>query len=397
MNNTDYYPPLGLWQENYVYPSADGLSVFIRDITEKKKAELAVRNSEEVRRLIMSSALDAIVCINRDGAITVWNPQAEKMFGWKETEITGKTLTETIIPKKYRNIHTQGFSQYLETGEARVLNRLIEITALKRSGEEFPIELAIVPIRQQGEEFFCAFIRDITERKDAEEKLKHSYEEIRQLALHLQDVREEERASMSREIHDELGQQLTGLRMDFSWFFKKTTIEDKSMKEKTEHTMELLDNMVKTDRKIATELRPSILDDFGLVEALRWQSKEFQKRSGIKTGFNSALTELHLTSNAAIALFRIYQESLTNVARHAAATSVLTLFEQKNGNLILTIRDNGKGFDPGKTGQKKTLGLLGMKERTLMMGGVYEIKSKPGKGTTVSVVVPLQSHIRSEE
>ena len=160
--------------------------------------------------------------------------------------------------------------------------------------------------------------------------------------------------------------------------------------EKIKAIPELLDHTSKTVRKIATELRPSILDDFGLIEALEWQSGEFKKRSGIAIQFHSALPDIAIEQNIATSLFRIFQESLTNVARHADATEIKVTIALQDDQLVLTISDNGKGFDVTGIGHKKTLGLLGMRERTLMIGGKYEIASMPGKGTTITVRVPLK-------
>jgi signal transduction histidine kinase len=223
--------------------------------------------------------------------------------------------------------------------------------------------------------------------------LDQSYQDIRQLASHLQDVREDERAAMAREIHDELGQQLTGLKMDFSWINKRPLVqEDDELRQKVVTIMNLLDTTIKTVRRIATDLRPSILDDLGLLAAIEWQSQEFSNRSGIATEFSSGMDEFQYAPAIAIGLFRICQESLTNVARHAAASKIRIMLEEGNGKILLTIRDNGKGFDTRKIGGKKTLGLLGMKERTLMMGGEFRIESLPGKGTTLMVTVPISTN-----
>ncbi len=363
--------------------------LILQDITESKKAQEILRTSEEKRRLIMNAALDAIIMIDTQGRITFWNPQAEKIFGWKENDIMGKRLSETIIPDKYRERHENGLKHYLQTGEGPVLNKLIEITSLNSDGKEFPIELSIIPVEQGDEKFFCAFIRDISGRKRAEEKLKQSHEELRQLTSHLQNIREEERTNIAREVHDELGQQITCIKMDVSWLLKRIKTEDAQEKEKIRAIPELLDHTSKTVRKIATELRPSILDDFGLIEALEWQSGEFEKRSGIKIKFHSEVRDVPIGQRIATSLFRIYQESLTNVARHANATEVLAKISLQDDELVLTISDNGKGFDVTSSGHKKTLGLLGMRERTVMIGGKYEIVSMPGKGTTITVMVPL--------
>lgn len=159
---------------------------FITDISERKRQEEILRVREETTRLIMNSALDAIICIDTDGRITVWNPQAEKIFGWKESEVRGSLLSETIIPHKYRAAHEAGMKHYMHTGEGPVLNQVIEITGLHISGREFPIELSIVPIKQDGTQFFCAFLRDITERKNAEERQKQYANVLKQKNIELE-------------------------------------------------------------------------------------------------------------------------------------------------------------------------------------------------------------------
>jgi PAS domain S-box-containing protein len=159
---------------------------FITDVSERKKAEAVLRASEETTRLIMNSALDAIVCIDTSGCITVWNPQAEKIFGWMETEVKGRRLSETIIPEQYRALHEAGLKRYLTTRQHTVLNKLIEISALHRSGKEFPIELTIIPMRQNETDFFCAFIRDMTERREAETRQKEYAEDLKQKNIELE-------------------------------------------------------------------------------------------------------------------------------------------------------------------------------------------------------------------
>jgi signal transduction histidine kinase len=202
-------------------------------------------------------------------------------------------------------------------------------------------------------------------------------------------VREEEKIKIAREIHDELGQQITGLKMDISWLSKKLEPENKALYEKTKDILSLLDETVKSVRRIASELRPGILDDIGLVAAIEWQSNDFQKRSGIKTKFNCSNKDLLTPPDISTGLFRIFQESLTNVARHANATEIVASITRTNNKIILEIKDNGKGFDVSTISHKRTLGLLGMKERTMIMGGEYKILSEKGNGTTVVVSVPL--------
>jgi PAS domain S-box-containing protein len=739
----------------------------VRDITEREKAEQARIHEEETRQLIMNSALDAIICINAAGAITLWNPQAEKTFGWSEEEIKGRLLSETIIPEQYREQHERGMKHYLESGEGPVLSRMIEITALDRHGREFPIELSIVPMKQEGQQSFCAFIRDITERKESEklildseqryrnlfernlagvyqtnnmgtilkcntalakmfgydspaelqqknaydfysedmsrneflnaireqtmmydhksifkkrdgtllhaienvsvvkdyitgeevfegvmmditerekvqkqiikekeladsiinslpgifylftkegkylrwnknletvsgysgeevsrmhplnffdpadhaliagkianvfvagkdeveadlvlkdkqkipyyfngqaieyegqecvmgvgldfserekgskalreseeryrslvenatealvvydvekqlfvsvsesasalfkmpkeallkigpltvspkyqpdgrlsseaageyikkaikgekpsfewmhcdkdgnpiaceiwlvhlpseskmlirasiiditerkkakELLQKSYEDIRQLASNLQSIREDERTNISREIHDELGQQLTGLKMDLHWLARKINSTDNEVSNKMKESIELINATIASVRKISTDLRPSILDDLGLIAALEWQGEEFKKRSGTDVEFINQIGDIELPPQAVTAIFRIYQELLTNIARHANATIVTTTLEKNGNNLYFSITDNGSGFNLETISKKRTLGLLGIKERTLLLDGTYEFKSTPGKGTETIITIPL--------
>lgn len=240
------------------------------------------------------------------------------------------------------------------------------------------------------------FVRDVSHRKRAEEQLKQSHEQLRQLTGHLQKIREEEQKRIAREVHDELGQQITGLKMDVSWVRKKMAegADTVLLHERLAQMTALLDSTVKTVRRISSELRPSILDDFGLVTALEWQSAEFEKRFSIPVYFKTELKDIDVAPDTATGLFRTYQESLTNVARHSEAREVLSSLNVINGQLVLTVTDNGKGFDTGKT-KGRTLGLLGMKERVRMMNGKLEIRSMPGQGTSVIIAVPLKEHAHS--
>ncbi|MGZ8540279.1 MAG: sensor histidine kinase [Chitinophagaceae bacterium] len=243
---------------------------------------------------------------------------------------------------------------------------------------------------------FNAMIGQVSEaRSGLEQKIVESgqmNEQLRQLTAHLQNIREEERIHIAREMHDELGQLLTAFKMDISWLDKRTADTDNiAIKEKLADMNKLIDDSVIFVRKLASELRPSMLDDFGLIPALEWHSEEFNKRFDIKVDFHSDTRELKTSPVIATGLFRMYQESLTNVARHAEATKVSATLQTTKDRVCLSVQDDGKGFslingDPGKT-----LGLLGMRERAAMIGGKLEIKSAPGKGTYVVVTVPLNN------
>jgi PAS domain S-box-containing protein len=645
-----------IYDRCYIVRNKEGKAIrmmgSMMEITERKRAEELVRSIEETMRLILNSALDAIITIDSKGLISLWTQQAENLFGWKAEEVTGCKLSQTIIPHRYREMHENGIIRFLQTGEGRMMNKLLELTALDKSGKEFPIELSITPVRQGDKVFFCSFIRDISERKrkedeiktanerfntisratndvvwdwdlitnklwwsesyftnfgytsaltpagieswyngihpddkkrvvdgiyraieegteswadeyrfrkvdgtfrtiydrgyimrdemgkayrmigamvditdvkkaqeelrlseekyrmlfknnpmpmwvldketfgflavneaalnhygygekeflklsaldirpeeekqrfiessrepeiskrrlyhagiwkhkkksgepidveifvypvlydgrkaelilvndvteklKAEQMLKKSYEEIRMLASHLEHIRETERINIAREIHDELGQQLTVLKMDISWLHKKIDLKDQKTGQKMKDLLEMVDRTIRSVRKISSELRPSVLDDLGLVAALEWHSQEFEKRSGIKTNFKTDVDELTLPENITTGLFRIFQESLTNVARHAGAKWVHAELRRENGKLFLQIRDNGKGFDTKSIEKRKTLGILGMRERASLMGGEYHVESIPGKGTKIELIVPVIFNHRNE-
>jgi len=238
---------------------------------------------------------------------------------------------------------------------------------------------------------FNAMIGQVSKAKEGlEQKIIETAEmneQLRDLSAYLQNVREDERIHIAREMHDELGQVLTGIKMDVSWLRKKLAeSNDPVMTERLEYMLVVIDDAVKFVRKLAAELRPSILDDLGLIPALEWHSQEFEKRYNIKTEFYSQVHDLTISSVIATGLFRMYQESLTNVARHSDATKVMVSLRVINDEISLSIADNGKGFDTS-TANKKTLGLLGMKERAAMIGGNLEIISESGKGTTIRITV----------
>ena len=227
------------------------------------------------------------------------------------------------------------------------------------------------------------------EKQVAEKEMKELNEQLRNLAAHLQHVREEEQARIAREIHDELGQILTAIKMDISSASRKITDHVDDAKSSLSRALNMVDDTVRTVRRIASELRPGILEDFGLIAALEWQSQEFEKRNDILCDYSCPISKLTVEKNISIGLYRIYQEALTNIARHSEADIVKSSLEKEGDNLVLTIYDNGRGFDPLDVKSKKTLGLLGMKERALIMKGELVIQSMPGRGTTITITIPL--------
>jgi len=232
----------------------------------------------------------------------------------------------------------------------------------------------------------------------AEEQLRESHEQLRALSVYLQSVREEERTRIAREVHDELGQALTGCKLDLSWIAGRLPREQKELIEKARALSAHIDSTIQMVRRIATELRPGILDHLGLAAALEWQANEFQTRTGIQCEVHSSLQDTELTPELNTTFFRIFQETLTNIIRHAGATQVTVELKQRNASLILEVRDNGRGISRAEINNTKSMGLLGMRERAALLGGEMRISRLAGaEGTRVTVSIPLQLTTQEQE
>lgn len=367
----------------------DGYILACRDITDRIRAEQQLRKfNEELEAQVKEKTAeltgifervsDGFMAFDRKGNITYANKKAAEMNKKNPEDLVGRNFF-TEFPSAATNQFGANFFRSVEWQ----INKHFEMYSPS-------LQLWIECYMYPSSNGLSLFFRDISDQMKTREMLVQSNTELRELASHLQDIREDERSTIAREIHDELGQQLTGIKMDLSWISKRIDSQPPGLiEQKVKSTLGLLDNTIQTVRRIATALRPSILDDLGLIAAIEWQSEEFEKRSGITALFHTGIPEMNFPPEMAIGLFRICQESLTNVARHARAKNVCLTLDCLNGRVILTITDDGVGLDPQKAGNKKTLGLLGMKERALMMGGELEITNGENNGLQLVVNVPL--------
>ena len=231
--------------------------------------------------------------------------------------------------------------------------------------------------------------REIVERKSSEEELKHSRERLRDLAVYLQSVREDERGRIAREIHDELGQALTALKMDTHWIGQRLSKDQQLLLEKTRSMSRLINMTVQSVQRISSELRPGLLDDLGLSAAIEWQANEFHRRTGIQCETISEPEDIALNRDLSTAVFRIFQEALTNIVRHANATKVEVMLSKKSDKIELTVIDNGRGITENQISDERSLGLIGMRERVHSYGGDLKICGALNKGTTIMVSIPL--------
>jgi|GEM_PF-408721 len=357
-----------------------------------RSAEELSMERERLSRMI-DTAIDGIITIDETQSIILVNPAAAATFGYDVEKLLGASLN-LVLPERHRKVHGKHVQQFGETGETRrKMGGNFEdfyVTGVKANGEEFPIEASISSQIEKGKRFYTVIFRDITERKVAKEKMALYHDELTQLSAALQSVREEERKHIARELHDDLGQLLAALRMDLSLLQRDSVVT-----EKTQKTMNSMDQLLLTSittlRRIATDLRPRALDEGGLYFALQTLQKDFSIRHGIDCELQANEEQLVLDDARSTAIFRIVQESLTNVVRHAVATEVQIVFERSATMLSFSIADNGKGIEVDDMRKSRSFGLVGMRERVKAMHGEFLVDSQPGEGTRLKINLPLNS------
>jgi PAS domain S-box-containing protein len=362
--------------------------LLLRRLSHEEELAAVARERTNQLRAMVNSAMDAIVTIDSDRRVVVFNPAAQTMFGYTEQELLGKPI-DLLIPERFRSAHAGNIAAFRQSGvNARMKDARIDIVGLRSNGKEFPIESTIARVSIEGKEMFTAILRDIGDRRRAESELQDSHRQLRELASSLQAVREEERTSIARELHDELGQQLLRLRMDLSWLSGRIKDLAPAVQEKVADMKQFVAGTVDTLRRVTTRLRPPLLDDLGLAEAARWQLDEFSERNGIAVVATIDINDDSLDERTSINVFRILQESLTNVARHAGATRIDVTLRTRDHDLVYEIRDNGQGREQGHR-QVFGHGLVGIRERILLLGGRMEIDSSPGQGFSLRIGIPL--------
>ncbi|CAN7495258.1 ATP-binding protein [Massilia sp. LjRoot122] len=346
-------------------------------------------------RRIVNSASDAILSIDEHAVILFANPAAAHMFASSVTAMQGSSLAR-FIQTPLRNARTP--YDYFPAGSGRAGRRATDyaVTGIRGNGQLFPIEGSISTIEHDGHEVCTVILRDVSERHLVQQKLARSHDQLRQLSSALQTIREEERTHIARELHDDLGQLLASLRMDLTLLQGNNQLPEPSQRLIEGMESNLL-MAIASLRRIATNLRPRALDEGGLYFALQGLRDEFVERHGIVCALLADEAELRLDDTASTAVFRIVQEALTNIARHAGATRVVLKLDRTDGELLLTIRDDGRGIRAEDMEKKESLGLVGMRERVWAMDGEITISIDAEAGTRIDIVLPLAGRIMGEE
>ncbi|MDH3568872.1 MAG: PAS domain S-box protein [Gemmatimonadota bacterium] len=363
-----------------------GLLGIFEDVTARRAAERALRESEERLRNIVEHSTNMYYSHGPDHVLTYLSPQVENLLGFPPAEAMRRwTDFLTDDPGNQRGLELT--DRAIDTGERQPP---YELELLHGSGRRVWVEVREAPVVRDGRTVaMVGSLTDITERRRYEEELRESREALRRLAASQEEAREAERRRVARELHDELGQALTGLKMDVAWLRDRLDESDVSGRERIGESLNLINTTVDAVRRISTELRPGVLDDLGLATAIRWQTREFMRRTdiGVRLDSDDAIPELD--SGRATAVFRIFQEALTNVARHASASEITVRIAVEHGQLLLCIEDNGRGATPAEVGSRRSMGILGMRERASTWGGTLAIRRRPGGGTSVELRMPL--------
>ncbi len=364
--------------------------VILRDVTERKQVEAALRENEQRYRTLFSKAMDGIVLFDADGNLVDVNDSFAHMHGYAVDELLEMNLrdldtpeTLALAPGRMRRIlggETFGF----------------EVEHYHKDGHILPMDVATSGIGIDGKRYVLAFHRDITERRRAEQELKRSQQQLRGLSKAANEALEAERRRTARELHDELGQSLTALKMDLDSLRTALPPGQPELDQRAQAMHALLDGTIAATRRIAADLRPLMLDDLGLAAALDWLTQNFSKHTGIATDLVIDDTVAQVPEPIASALYRITQESLTNVAKYAQATAAEIRLERDGAWVQLMVRDNGRGIDAADQDKRGTFGLLGIRERVTLLGGEAEISGEPGRGSEVRVRIPLAAAIEPE-
>lgn len=360
-----------------------GLPADAPDILDQEEIQARLREMGALEASILDAVPQAIVGLHKRRIIFA-NNAVKDTFGWQREELVGRSVTVFYRTAK----EADEIAEYFYTTLKRQRTFVVEYPCRRKDGRDILCRMRAARI---GDKLIDGRIvityEDITEQKRAARDLERSREQLRNLSTHLQSVREKESTRIAREIHDELGQSLTALQMDVSWMAGQLRGKKAALIEKTRRMADLVDATIDSVHRIITELRPIILDDLGLTAAMEWQAEEFTQRTGVRCEVSVDGVE-EIEKDLATTLFRIFQETLTNVARHAGATAVKVRLLRKGDALCLEIADNGKGITRKQIEDPRSFGIMGIRERANLWNGTVSITGRAKRGTTLTVTIP---------
>ena len=373
-----------------IYFGKPAVQVIIRDISERKKAEQQIINERNKAERYFETVAVMMLVLNKKGEVEIINEKGSEMLGYSKKYIIGKKWIDNFIPHgirtKVNKLFKKAMKAEIEYGQYFINKVLCRYNKIKIIGWHNNLlkddDGNITGVLCSGE--------DVTESIKLKEKLEETNKELSYLTRHVQDLREEERSALAREIHDDLGQSLTAIKLDLA-AIKNIEDDRKKLHKRVASAIDLTNQTLKTVHEITSELRPGIIDDLGLLPAIEWYAEQYSERTGIKVNFNLGVDEEDIEENSKITLYRIIQESLTNAARHSGASRIKLKLNKSNKNLILNINDNGKGISQTALSKLTSFGLIGMRERASSIGGNLKISGESSKGTKIKLLVPLKN------
>jgi len=367
------------------------IEIALNKYREKKNIEKTLAETESRYHQLIKNINESIILLDEKGIISFVNDNFLKMNGYSQAEIIGHSIEEFLERKSLEEYRKQ------ESCKKNENHYEFELVWEKKNGQNVITKASLELIYDDKADFKGSLmvLTDITKRRQVEKELVRSQWELRRLSQHLQNIREKEGKRIAREIHDELGQALTALKMDVFYLSKKFLNNHKNKElfmEKTKSMLELIDETICTVQKISAELRPRLLDDLGLVPAIEWYIKDFKERTKIECKSDLDFNGIKLDPDCSTAIFRIFQEALTNIARHAEATKVNISLKRINSQLQIQISDNGKGIKEDDIYSPNSLGLIGIRERIRPFNGELKLYTSENGGTTLSVSLPFNTH-----
>src|SRR5437660_543720 len=363
-----------------------GFAKVTRDLTERRRVEEALLEREALLRATFEQAAVGIAVAGLDARFVRTNQVFQRMLGYSDEDLQSLTYVDITYPEDLpRNRELMA-----ELVEGKRSSFTLEKRYCRKDGTPIwaQVTVSALPSEHGDPRLFVGVIEDITERRQTQQQLHRHREQLRDLAARLEAAREAERTRIAREIHDELGQALTALKIDLTWLKRRLPQPAPELAGKVDGMEAILDGTAGAIQRIATELRPGVLDELGLKAAIQWQAREFEIRTGIACPVEVAAEQPAVDASRATAAFRIFQEALTNVARHASATRVLVRFTISTQALELSVQDNGRGISDDALADSRSLGLLGIRERATSLGGTVTITGAPGRGTTLTLSLP---------